>query len=587
MFREAIYHRPLDNYAYLSKEDELHLRLRTKKKDVDSVTLVHGDPYGFEGKTWIFEETEMEKTGTDALYDYWFISVKPPLRRVRYGFKIQSGDETILYGERGFAEDVPSDIGFLFAIPYMHPSALFQAPEWVKDTVWYQIFPERFANGDPDNDPEGALAWGSAEPERDNFFGGDLQGVIDHIGYLKELGITGVYFTPIFKAFSNHKYDTIDYLEIDPAFGTKETLKELVRICHENGIKVMLDAVFNHSGFYFPQFQDVLEKGEKSKYKDWFHLWEFPVKTEPLPNYDTFGFVAEMPKLNTENPEVSDYLLKVGRYWIEEFDIDGWRLDVANEVSPEFWKLFNKEVKKIQPDLYVLGEIWHDSMPWLRGGQFDAVMNYPFTMNVLDLFAKEAITPKQFVEAMTSVLHMYPENVNAVAFNLIGSHDTPRILTECGGDMEKVKQIFTILLTFNGTPCIYYGDEIGMDGEQDPGCRKCMEWDEDNQNTELSEHVRKLIALRKKEPLLANGGTLHFISADADDQCLAYKRSDDQATILVVLNATDKPATYSLPEEFAGRNAVDLWTEKEVAPKENGSSQLELDSMGFTIIKFS
>src|SRR5699024_5658775 len=209
-------------------------------------------------------------------------------------------------------------------------------------------------------------------------------GIIKHLDYLVDLGINGIYFTPIFKAHSNHKYDTIDYMEIDPQFGDKSTFKELVKACHEKGIRIMLDAVFNHSGYYFSQFQDVLEKGENSKYKNWFHIKDFPIQTDPVPNFDSFAFTSHMPKLNTEHPDVKQYLLDVATYWIKEFDIDGWRLDVANEVDHQFWREFRTAVKSVKQDVYILGEIWHDSMPWLQGDQFDAVMNYPFTNSAIE-----------------------------------------------------------------------------------------------------------------------------------------------------------------------------------------------------------
>ncbi|RDU35540.1 alpha-glycosidase [Neobacillus piezotolerans] len=585
MLKEAIFHRPTDHFAYPSGKEELHIRIRTKKEDATSVLLLHGDPYAIEDGAWQYTETGMKKTGTDTLFDYWSAVVSPPYRRLRYGFKLSDGRETFVYGEQGYADEAPENVAFYFAIPYVHSSAVFKPPGWVKDTIWYQIFPERFANGDKTNDPDGTLEWGSADPEVDNFFGGDLRGIIENIDYLKDLGINGIYLTPIFKAYSNHKYDTIDYFEIDPSFGTKETLKELVETCHKNGIRVMLDAVFNHSGYYFPQFQDVLEKGEQSIYKDWFHIWNFPVVTEPKPNYDTFGFFPSMPKLNTDHPEVADFLIKVGRYWLEEFDIDGWRLDVANEVSPAFWRRFHAELKAIKPDLYILGEIWHDSMPWLRGDQFDAVMNYPFTTNVLNLFAKGTITPKTFAEDMTRVLHMYPANVNAVSFNLVGSHDTPRILTECGGDIHKVKQIFTLMLTFTGTPCIYYGDEIGLDGELDPGCRKCMEWNPGLQNRDLAEHIKKLIALRKERPILANSGELFFLPSGEKNHCLAYARSEGDITIVIVLNTSSQSTVYRLPAEYTASSAIDLFTGQRVQGSQSGEMTINLSGNGIVIIE--
>jgi cyclomaltodextrinase / maltogenic alpha-amylase / neopullulanase len=566
MLKEAIYHRPKDNYAYACTNEELHIRIRTKKDDIKEVTLLHGDPYDWQDGKWNTSDMSMTKSGSDQLFDYWFAAVKPPFRRMRYGFILNDGIETACFTEKGFYDEPPADdTGYYFAFPFLNNIDVFRAPSWVKDTVWYQIFPERFANGDQANDPEGTLPWGSAPPERDNFFGGDLEGVIQHIDYLATLGITGIYFTPIFKAHSNHKYDTIDYMELDPQFGDKETLKRLIKVCHERGIKVMLDAVFNHSGFYFAQFQDVLEKGEQSPYKDWFHTREFPLVMEPRPNYDTFAFEKSMPKLNTENPEVIEYLLEVGRYWVREFDIDGWRLDVANEVDHSFWRKFRTEVKAIKPEMYILGEIWHDSMPWLRGDQFDAVMNYPFTTNILNLFARNSITVKQFIENMTAVNHMYPKNVNEVNFNLIGSHDTPRILTECGGSVDKLKQIFTILLSYIGTPCIYYGDEIGMSGEMDPGCRECMKWDVEEQNKEMFSHVQKMIQLRKEFPLLSNEGELHFIPSDYHDKCFAYTKSNGKDTIIVVVNMDSEEVNYPLPFNLRGKKITNIYTGEEYA----------------------
>ncbi|GIQ62169.1 hypothetical protein PACILC2_07370 [Paenibacillus cisolokensis] len=209
--------------------------------------------------------------------------------------------------------------------------------------------------------------------------------MIDRLDYLTELGVNAIYFTPVFEATTNHKYDTSDYFRVDPHFGTNETLKTLVRECHARGIRVLLDAVFNHSGRQFAPFVDVIEKGEESLYKDWFHVRKWPLRIEDgVPTYETFAFEPIMPKLNTSNPEVRDYLLKVASYWMDEIGIDGWRLDVANEVDHQFWREFRQTVKKANPDAYILGEIMHDAMPWLQGDQFDAVMNYPFTNTVID-----------------------------------------------------------------------------------------------------------------------------------------------------------------------------------------------------------
>ncbi|MGG3843026.1 alpha-glycosidase [Anoxybacillus kestanbolensis] len=560
MLKEAIYHRPKDAFAYAYDERTLHIRLRTKKDDVDAVYLLFGDPYVWKDGAWQFEKQPMQKSGCDALFDYWFIAVQPPYRRLRYGFELHAQGNMLIYTEKGFYEEAPTDdTAYYFCFPFLNRADVFDAPAWVKNTIWYQIFPERFANGNPRLNPPNTLPWGSVEPTTTSFFGGDFEGIIERLDYLVELGINGIYFTPIFKAPSNHKYDTIDYFEIDPQFGDKQTFKRLVHACHQKGIRVMLDAVFNHSGYYFAPFQDVLKNGEKSRYKDWFHIREFPLQTEPIPNYDTFAFVPQMPKLNTENPEVKQYLLDVSTYWIREFDIDGWRLDVANEVDHQFWREFRQAVKAIKPDVYILGEIWHDAMPWLRGDQFDAVMNYPFTNGALNYFAKGNVRASEFAYTIVNVLHNYPHNVNEVAFNLLGSHDTPRILTQCGEQKEKVKLMFTFQLSFSGSPCIYYGDEIGLTGGQDPLCRKCMIWEKEKQDRDIFAHVQTLIALRKQYRAL-RFGEFHVLETNDETNHIAYVKTYDDETIVCVLNNAETPLTWTVPFSLKDKTITNLWT---------------------------
>lgn len=579
---EAIYHRPKGHFAYAYDEKTLHIQLRVKKNDVEKVRILYGDPYHWNKDGWIFSYKEMKHSGNDGLFDYWFVEVSPEFRRMRYGFELTNENETIVYTEKGFYPEAPyDDVAYYFCFPFLHRGDIFRAPEWVKNTVWYQIFPERFANGNPAINPKDTLPWGSAEPLSNNFFGGDFEGIIKNINYLVDLGITGIYFTPIFKAYSNHKYDTIDYMEIDPQFGDKATFKRLVDVCHQHGIKVMLDAVFNHSGFYFAPFQDVLKYQEKSRYKEWFHLREFPVKTSPVPNYDTFAFTEQMPKLNTENEEVKKYLLDVAKYWIEEFDIDGWRLDVANEVDHAFWREFRKTVKTVKPDAYILGEIWHDSMPWLQGDQFDAVMNYPFTQGALDFFARGKINAEQFKNVISTVLYSYPKNVNEVAFNLLGSHDTPRILTIADGNKDRIKLLFLFQLSFIGTPCIYYGDEIGMTGGQDPGCRKCMVWEDAKQDKELLQFVKKLIALRKRYPAFQNDAEFQFAEANKIHNYLTYYKQSSDETILFAINNSSENVKFPLSININDETVIDLWNDEVVEL----DKEVELPPFGFAIWK--
>ena len=231
-------------------------------------------------------------------------------------------------------------------------------PDWVPDAVFYQIFPERFYNGDPSNDPPGTEAWGGV-PTRENFFGGDLAGITQKLDYIADLGCNALYLNPIFKAGTNHKYDTHDYFQIDPVFGDDAAFDTLIREAHAKGIRVVLDGVFNHCGDSFASFQDVLEHGVNSPYKDWFDVYAFPIQQEPLPNYATCGGAHYLPRLNAHHPDVEAFIHKVALYWLAR-GIDGWRLDVPYEVHTDFWRRFRETVKATYPDAYLVAEEWRD-----------------------------------------------------------------------------------------------------------------------------------------------------------------------------------------------------------------------------------
>ena len=550
----AIYHRPESEYAFLYTNTRFRIRLRTRKNDIKKVYVLCGDPYTITTEKWYQKQRPMKKCLSTNVHDYWEIEVTSETRRLQYAFHVVGEDNTdCFYGDQGifpYRENVITEPNFYFRIPYFHQIDRFTIPEWVKETVWYQIFPERFANGDKANDPEHTLPWGSKDPDREDFFGGDLQCVRDHFDYLTDLGVNGIYFCPIFKATSNHKYDTIDYYEVDPAFGDKKLLKNLIDEAHKRGIRIMFDDVFNHMGVHSPQWQDVLKNGEKSIYKDWFHIRFFPVDSyqmtdlpetaENIP-YDTFAFTPFMPKLNTANPEVQKYLLDIATYWIKKFDIDGWRLDVANEVDHHFWKKFREAVTEIKPDIYILGEIWHSSQAWLQGDEFHAVMNYAFTDSIKDYFAKKKITASQMVSGMNHQQMLYRDQVNEGTFNLLDSHDTARILTLCQGNKELMKSVMAFMFLQKGSPCIYYGTEIGMTGEDDPDCRKCMIWEKEEQDLELFGFIKELVSLRKQlSKIISEGSTQWLIVYDREDK-LYFTRELEGQIIYVYFNQSKEP----------------------------------------------
>ncbi|MGX4767504.1 glycoside hydrolase family 13 protein [Bacillus mojavensis] len=560
----AIHHQPFSSDAYSYDGRTVHIKIRTKKGDADHIRLIWGDPYEYNDGRWAANEQPMRKIAATDMHDYWFAEVVPPFRRLQYAFVVTDHHEDIFFGSSGvcpYNEKTLETIHYYFKLPFVHEADTFQAPEWAKSTVWYQIFPERFANGREDLSPENVLPWGSKDPDVNDFFGGDLQGIVDKLDYVEDLGVNGIYLTPIFSAPSNHKYDTLDYYSIDPHFGDPELFRTLVSQIHQRGMRIMLDAVFNHIGSASPQWQDVVKNGAQSRYKDWFHIHSFPV-TEG--NYDTFAFTPDMPKLHTANPEVQRYLLDIALYWIREFDIDGWRLDVANEVDHAFWKTFKQAVSAEKPDIYILGEIWHSSEPWLRGDEFHAVMNYPFTEPMIEYFADRAIPASRMAHRLNAHLMNGMKQVNEVMFNLLDSHDTKRLLTRCRNDEKKARALLAFMFAQTGSPCIYYGTEIGLDGENDPLCRKCMVWDKEKQNQEMHTFMKRLIALRKQENTVLTEGTLEWNLLDDQNNFIRFSRTLDEKKLIYFFNQGDAARHVSLQDLNIERNKkiYDAWTEQ-------------------------
>ncbi|MBZ6492364.1 maltogenic alpha-amylase [Bacillus subtilis subsp. subtilis] len=560
----AIHHQPFSTDAYSYDGRTVHIKIRTKKGDADHIRFIWGDPYEYNDGKWSANEQPMRKIAATEMHDYWFAEVVPPFRRLQYAFVVTDDHEDIFFGSSGvcpYNEKTLETIHYYFKFPFVHEADTFQAPEWVKSTVWYQIFPERFANGREDLSPKNALPWGSKDPGVNDFFGGDLQGIVDKLDYLEDLGVNGIYLTPIFSAPSNHKYDTLDYFSIDPHFGDPEIFRTLVSQLHQRGMRIMLDAVFNHIGSASPQWQDVVKNGDQSRYKDWFHIHSFPVTGD---NYDRFAFTADMPKLNTANPEVQKYLLDIALYWIREFDIDGWRLDVANEVDHVFWKTFRQAVSTEKPDVYILGEIWHSAEPWLRGDEFHAAMNYPFTEPMIEYFADRTIPASRMAYRVNAHLMNGMKQANEVMFNLLDSHDTKRLLTRCRNDEKKARALLAFMFAQTGSPCIYYGTEIGLDGENDPLCRKCMVWEKEKQNQDMLQFMKRLIALRKQENTLLTEGHLEWNLLDDKNDFISFSRTFDEKILIYFFNQGNVVQHVSLRELNIERNKkiCDAWTEQ-------------------------
>jgi glycosidase len=563
MLKEAVYHRVYSDYAYALSKEELLIKIRTKKYDIKKINLIYLDKYKYfrdEANKEIFT-IKMKKVASDNLFDYYEAIIKHDFISVNYCFELMDDREVLYYGNYMFSKEQPDDGLKLFHFPVMAEKDLFIVPEWARESIVYQIFPERYHNGDKSNDPNDVKPWYS-EVDRDIMLGGDLKGIIDKLDYIEDLGINTIYMTPIFKAGSNHKYDTYDYFEVDHQFGTLETLKELVKKAHKRNIKVILDAVFNHSGVEFFPFIDVREKGEKSEYKDWFHIKKYPVEIKHNPDYSTFAYEGYMPKLMTKNEATKKYLIDVATYWIKEADIDGWRLDVADEIDHHFWREFRQAVKTVKPDVLIVGEVWYDSNSWLQGDQFDSVMNYVFTNAVKDFVVFNKINSKEFGERLESIRGLYKLPAYSVLWNLIGSHDTPRFLHLVEEDIERLKLAAFIQLTFTGIPMIYYGDEIGMTGADDPDCRRGMIWDEKRQNKALREYYKKLISIRKANRVFTYGDFITVLAEELKN-IYGFRRELNGEIIEGYINNGDECQTVEIK---VNKTVIDLINNETYTP---------------------
>lgn len=518
----AVYHRANDNYCYPLDEEQLIINIKTGY-DVKYVNLIQGDPFKSGilggGENWSGDAVNIPFKKRLKNQLWWTTTVKPEYKRLKYYFELQTENEKWFYFEDGFVSESQMQLEGrsrqCFVFPWMNPADIPVTPAWVNDTIWYQIFPERFCNGDPSINPERTLPWRNKGPvTNQEFFGGDLQGIINKLDYIKDLGVSGLYLTPINEAPSSHKYDTTDYTKIDPHFGSEETMVNLVREAHNRGIRVMLDGVFNHSGKLFAPWIDVKEKGPQSEYWDWFMINEWPFREEggcaQAKQYYTFAFFDGMPKLNTNNPKVREYLIGICENWVRNYDVDGIRLDVANEISHAFCKELRSHLKAIKPDIYILGEIWHDAMPWLRGDEFDAVMNYPLAESIKDFWIDKSLTNEDFEYTINRCYTGYMQQTNDVLFNLLDSHDTKRLRSDVK-NLDEYFQQLAVLFTMPGSPCIYYGTEIAMEGGYDPDCRRCMPWEDIDNGVydERIEIIKSLLHLRRSEPLLRNRN-FHF-----------------------------------------------------------------------------
>ncbi len=571
MKKEAVLHIPMSEYAHGIDENHYVFRLRTARGDIKKCSLFYGDT-ACRQTPILFIEEPMGLVAQDEFFDYYEVEMKGEYHRIYYYFNLNDGKEEVYYYSDFFRKELVDDRSEYYKLPFNRREDIADIPQWVKGAVVYNIFPDSFATGYRFiENKAGEKKFGQVTTR--SRLGGTIRGIAENVDYLKALGITCIYINPIFAAGEYHKYDTLDYKSVDPCFGSNDDFKHMVQILHDHDIRVIIDGVFNHCGWEYPPFEDVVRQGESSPYKDWFYRLDFPVvkpdNPEDIPNYECFAYERLMPKLNTSNQEVKEYLLDVAVYWIREFDIDGWRLDVASEVNDDFWREFRKAVKAEKPDSFIIGEVWETAKHWLDGSQFDSTMNYDLRKFSMYFFAREEWDAASFDSGVTNMRMRYRKNLTYGQLNLLDSHDVSRFYSVCGERENAFKLAVLFQMTFVGVPAIFYGDEQGLAGIKELDYRVGMQWDE---NLPLYLFYQRLIRLRKKHEVLTEG-EYRTICAEKGSMLYGYERyKKGHPTLRIYLNAGNHPANIKVSEEFGI-----IWSEG----YQNGA----LGAKGFAIFK--
>jgi cyclomaltodextrinase len=577
---------------------EIELTARAHIGDVERVDLVFRIDGGADF------EREMEPAEHDPAFRYYRTRVTLPSAdtALEWAIRYRDADATAWLGAAGITEEWPEAMFRYTAAT--HPP--FLTPEWAKDGIIYQIFPERFANGDRTNDPDfsepmyaGATElpasgktngeyfhlvedwydWAGlvqspyrtdGRPDYYSFNGGDIAGVRQHLDYLSDLGITVIYFNPLNQGMSNHKYDPTDYLTIDPHFATADGFKAFVQDCHARGIRIIVDMAFNHTGNWHFAFRDAVEKGRDSQYWNWYEFKRWPLPDsrdfKAADYYDCWWGFGLHPNLNWDlsrpnadennvedvaqaepNQAVVDYVLSVADRWLGEFDIDGFRLDVPNEVPFWFWRMFRERCDRVKPDSYLVGEIWGSAGRWIGPDCFDATMNYKYFRDpVMDFFGTGRIDAAAFDTRLAPGRFEYPPQAVAVQMNLIDSHDTIRFLTS-SGDVRRLMLAALFSMTYVGMPHIWYGDEIGMQGGKDPDCRRPFDWryEGDPRKVALRDYYGTITRFRRDHPVLSRGS---FEPLHAAGKVYAFARVLDGEVAVAAFNAGPTAAEITLDE---------------------------------------
>ena len=543
-----------------------------------------------------FRPVELRKYAETDRFVFWGVQVEFRANVAKFSFAATTEDNLNLYlGTSGIANFIsPSE-------KWIYDSSIYQRhsiPDWVYGSVMYQVFPERFANGRTEINPENTVEWGSV-PTRLDFQGGDLYGVIDKLDHIESLGVNILYLNPIFLSGSTHKYDSWDHFKVDPTLGGDDGLRDLISNCHDRNIKVILDCSLNHVHPRHFAFQDIVKNGENSEYKNWFTIFDYPVRLihrphlyantykvgwdgneeeykrylektfdetkvpvevrdddGPIvePSYKAWWGVPDMPKVNFESKEARQWALDVTKHWIENFDIDGWRMDVAKELDFSFWKEFRDIAHKANKDTLLISEIFGDTSQWLQGDRFDGTMNYSFREAMTDYFATKRINNKEFADSLANLYSMYSFEALSSCQNLLSSHDVKRFLNRCGNEEDGILGAIFLQATFPGIAGIYYGDEIGLGGADDPFNREPFPWhSEESWNSTILDYTKKLMNIKKSSSIFKYG---RFELLDDNEQFVAFRRILKDESMLCIINRSKSNDDFNIISNAHSVNVI-------------------------------
>lgn len=537
----AIYHRPESEYAYALDENTLRIILRVAAgENFSHAELLYNNKYDF---TKTRSHTEMHLVSTDGLFDYYGTDISLTDVRFAYIFKLyektdggDTGDKIYYYSEAGLSETYDFVLAYytFFQFPFINPSDVVKRLSWTDSAVFYQIFVDRFSRGDHGKyDGYITQEWNEIPTAR-CFAGGDLKGIISKLDYLAETGINALYLTPVFCADSNHKYNIKNYTVVDPQFGNNDDLRCLLTQAHDRNMRVMLDAVFNHCDMSHEFFCDAVKYGAASQYREYF-LTDGDRPDFEKGNYAYFADCRYMPKWNTSNKKVREYLINIAVEYIKS-GFDGLRLDVADEVSHTMWRELRKAVKTVNPDALLLGEVWHENTHYLRGDEFDGVMNYRVHKVLIDHFGVRAVSAEEAANRLNGILIQNYEQVNGMMLNFLDNHDTPRFLRLAGGNTDLVLSALVALIMLPGIPCIFYGTEFPMDGGSDPDCRRTFDWTFETRDEIYFSYYKSALALKRLRSVQSGGYSVYAVG-----DLLVIERRTVGETVKAYFNRSGAP----------------------------------------------